>query len=582
MKKRLLVAITTLSLLITIISTVCFGASTTRSILKGSIEDINYNDETITILDYDGKTHTIDILPSTRIEVEEVQQAIYDLYFGQEVDVILEGDEAKKVIAYPEEDPGRNGYIMPGSRFRTGRILFLTEDTIEIKGKDDREKYRITPYTTIYKNGGIININQVKEGDKVVLTFDDIYRSEVSTIRVQDQEEHITGVLRGKIYSVDERKEQLHLMSPYTYKEGRGWIPYGNHVVELKVEDNNLYNGGEEIDLKDLNKFRNKEIYVAFDSSYGKLSVAKLQVKNGASRMYQSPIENIEYGTGKMIVDKNLIHFNPGTIVIEDDRLVDVLNINRYKDVFVNTDIVKGSPIANLVAIEGTSMLEDRLDGTKISIYRGKIEDIFEYEVEIGKINYRLDYQKLTEDNKWVEQDDSQRFGLTDDTLIYDSELNERIPANYFIKSRFIDLNDIEDEELRDRVEDNFYKNKAAYFVVRESDFGKELLAMNITPHINKYRYRIKMDYSVIGEIREIDYDENNITFTEVKNYNTLNDRWENGSDETIELDQAVILLNDLPIPQDKLYTIRPGTKAYIIKNKQSSHDTGYVILLEN
>ena len=54
------------------------------------------------------------------------------------------------------------------------------------------------------------------------------------------------------------------------------------------------------------------------------MNISKLQIKNGSSRMYESTVEDIEYGTGKMIVNRNLIHFNPGTIVIKDNRLVDV------------------------------------------------------------------------------------------------------------------------------------------------------------------------------------------------------------------------------------------------------------------
>ncbi|HSH35036.1 hypothetical protein, partial [Schnuerera sp.] len=232
--------------------------------------------------------------------------------------------------------------------------------------------------------------------------------------------------------------------------------------------------------------------------------------------------------------------------------------------------------------IGGTSLLDDRIDGTKISIYRGNVEDIYQYKVKIGKINYRLDHLKLTENNRWKQLKKSETFDLTEDTLIYDSQLKEYIPANYFISSRYINLKDIKDTTLRKRVENNFYKNRTAYFVVRESTFGKELLALNLTPHINEYRQNVNMNYSTIGEIKEIDYDDGSITFTKIKNYNTLNKRWENTSDERVDINEAVILLNDLPIPEDKLYLLRQGAQAYIMKNKDSSIDKGYVILIED
>ncbi len=550
--------------------------------LTGTIEGLNFKENKITILDYNGKRHTVKILPSTIIEIEGVWKEIYDLFFGQEVDITLEKNTVKKVVGYPEEDPERDGYIMPGTRFRTGTILFLSENQIEIKEKTGRSKYRLTPATIVIKNGGSVGINQVKVGDKVVLTFDDIYSTEASTIRVQDEEKHIEGILKGKINLVDEKNKEILLKSPYIYKEGIGFIPYKDHQVKLKTNGGEFYVGGQNIKFKDLKKYMNKETYIAFDKAYGTMNIAKLQIKEGSSKMYQASIEDIEYGTGKMIVNKNLIHFNPGTIVIKDNRLVDVLNIDRYKDVFVNADTIKGKPTANFVAIEGTSILDDRIDNTKIAIYRGKIEDIYEYGVKIGKINYRFDHLKLKDDNKWVELNDSERFELTEDTLIYDSQLKKSIPASYFISSRYINLNDIKDKTLRDRVKDNFYKNKTAYFVVKESAFGRELLALNITPHINEYRQNVKMDYSTIGEVKEIDYDKGTITFTKVKNFNTLNNRWENSADEVVDINQGVMLLNDTPIPLDKLYILRKGTLGYIIKNKQSSIDQGYVILLED
>lgn len=574
--------LTLLIILLLNINLISLGASSPQRILEGTIEVLNYKDNNITLLDYSGKRHNIKIYPSTKIEIEGVERDIYQLYFGQEIDVVLENNRAKKIIAYIEEDPERDGYIMAGSRFRTGDILFLSQNTIEIKGKTGREKYRLTPDTNLTKNGGPLEINQMKIGDKVVLTFDDIYSTEVSNIIIQDEEKHISGILRGKIHSVDERKKEIHLKSPYIYKVGIGWTAYPDHVVRLKTEGDQLYNGGTPISLRELNKLKDKETYIAFHSGFGNLNIAKLQVKNGSSRMYQATVEDIEYGTGKMVVDKNLIHFNLGTIVIKDNRLVDVLNIDRAKDVFVNTDIIKGKPTANFVAIEGTSLLENRIDNTKISIYRGKIEDIFEYGIKIGKINYRLDHLKLTENNKWKELKDSETFDLTEDTLIYDSQLKKHVDPSYFISSRYINLNDIKDITLRNRVKNNFYKNKTAYFVVKESAFGRELLALNITPHINIYRPNINMDYSTIGEIKEIDYERSTIAITKVKNFNNLNNRWENGRDEILDIKSGVILLNDLPIPEDKIYALRKGTKAYIVKTKTSSLDTGYVILLED
>ena len=573
--------LTLILLIILLIANISYAAPTTTTTIKGTIESLNYKQNQITILDYNGKRHTVKILPSTIISIEGVWKDIYDLHFGQEVDAILEKDQAKKITAYPEDDPERDGYIMPGSRFRTGSILSISQNEIEIKGKSGRERYRLSPATNIIKNGGSVGLFQVKVGDRVVLNFDDIYSTEVTTLRVQDGEKHISGILKGKIDLVDERNKEVLLKSPYIYKEGK-WQSYHNHNIKLKTQGDQLYNEGSPLALRELKNYRNQEAYIAFDEGYGTMNISKLQIRKGSSKMYQATVEDIEYGTGKMIVNRNLIHFNPGTIVTKDNRLVDVLNIDKSKDVFVNADTIKGVPTANFVSIEGTSLLEDRIDHTKLIVYRGKIEDIYEYGIKIGKLNYRLDHLKLMEDNKWKDIKESETFELSEDTLIYDSQIKKTIPASYFISSRYINFKDIEDRTLRERLRDNYYKNKTAYFVVKESPFGKELLALNLTPHINQYRQNINLDHSTIGEIKDIDIERDSIKFTKVKNFNTLNNRWENSSDQTISIDTATILLNDVPIPQDKLYLIPKRSKAYIVKNKTSSKDMGYVILLED
>jgi len=553
-----------------------------EKVLKGSIEKFDYKNNILTVLDYSGKIHYVNVTASTTVEIEGEYFNIEDLYYGQEVDIFLIGNKAERIIAYAETDPERYGYIIPGSRFVTGEVLFLKEDSIEIKNEGKKEKYRITSSTKIIKGGEPVSVIRIKEGDKVLLTFNDIYSSEVDTIRVQDSEEAITGLMRGKIRLVDERKEEIHIYSPYIYKEGNTWMPYGEYMVKLKITDNNLYNGGRRIKLSDLAEYKDREVYIAYSSKYGRLNVSKLQVKSGSLRVYESFIDDIEYGSGRMIVDKSIIHFNEGTIVVKDNKLVDVLNMEGNKKVKINAEYKNGMLYASIVAIEGSSILDKRLDDTKIAIYRGKISNIHDYEIEIGKLINKTNYMKLTEDGIWREEKDSARFSVTEDTLIYDSQLKEEIPVNSLLNTRYFDLNSIKNSALRNRLQNKFYKDKTAYFIVRESSFGKELLALNITPHISSYVSGLGNGYLTMGKIEDINYDEYKMALADVKNYNTLNRRWEYTLDETLDISQAVILYNDVPIPLSRIYTLRKGLTAYVVKYKQTSRDVGYVILIED
>lgn len=547
--------------------------------ISGTIESLNFKENTLTILDYDGKTHLIKVDLNTKLEISGLKKQLTDFYFGQEVDLEHQNKVATKIIGYIEEDPDRDGYIMAGSRFKRGEVLFISKTGIELKTNGIREKYRITPNTTYEKRSTTISINQIKEGDKVLLTFDSIYTSEVATVKVEDEEQIISGVLRGRIELVDERNKEVLVKLPYIYKEGT-WLQPTRYTLKLKTTGDNLYNGSQKITLKELQSFKGREVYIAYDESFGRMNIAKLTVKKGLAQGYQGKLSSIQYNLGQMVVDNNLIYFNEGTIVIKDNRIVDSLNINKNNEVTATIDSVNGRKNTSLLSMT-TNILDNRIDDTTIAIYRGKIEDIYDYEIKIGKLNYRLDYLKLKA-QKWEEVKDSQRFDLSEDTLIYDSELKETIDPSYFISSRFINLTDIKNQTLRDRIKNNYYKNKDAYFVVREGEYGKELLAINLTPHRWMYSQYVKLNYSTQGEIKEIDYDNSTITMTKVKNYNTLNNRWENASDEVLDIKKSVMLLNDLPLPTDRLYTLRPGAKVYTIKEKISSLNESYVLLIED
>ncbi len=150
--------------------------------------------------------------------------------------------------------------------------------------------------------------------------------------------------------------------------------------------------------------------------------------------------------------------------------------------------------------------------------------------------------------------------------------------------SRYIDLINIKDKELRDRIEKDYYKNRPAYLVAKQTPpYGKEVLAINLVPQdLNKYNETIKLDHSTLGEIKEIDEAKNTITLTNRRDYNNLTGRWEYNQDETLSLNKAIILVNDKPLPPlEELYKLKIGSKAYIVKHNDSSVDIPYILLIE-
>lgn len=539
--------------------------------IEGTIEVIDIVNRQITILDWDDNLHTIDLPKEIKVT---------DLYFGQEVIATVRDRNTVKIQLIEEDDPTRDGYIIPNTRFRVGTVLFATNQDIEILTTKSREKYKIDPFsTTLYKKGMVAELRQLKEGDRVLLTFNDPYSSTVSEIKIEDEEKHIEGVLKGKIEMVDERNKEVIISQPKVLNQGvwTGTV----QKTQIKLGTGSIYEGGKKLTLSDLQKRKGLEAYVAYENAFGKQSVGKMLIKAGSSMEYNDLLQNIDYGNGQMIVDSNMFFFHDGTIVVKDNRLVDSLNLNKYQDIYLVSDFKNGMKQASVVSIEGTTLLEDRIDGSRLLVYKGKIEDVLDYKLILGN-NFKLDKTILTTAG-FVSNPSSEEMIFTEDTLVYDSELKKNIPTKSFLDSKYIDLIDIKDKSLRDRIQKDYYKNKPAYVVARETELGKEVLSINLVPQeTNSYNQLVRMDYSTLGEIKNIDQGTKTIELTKVTNYNTLTKRWEKGTDETLDLTQAIVLVNDKPIPLEEIYKIRKTSKAYLVKQKQTSRSTTYIILIED
>lgn len=315
---------------------VLYGEINTKkeSTLEGTIREINLKDREITVWDFNDRHHRFKLDPY--IDMDE-------LYFEQEVAITTKGGQVIKITAFNHIDPERDGYIIPGSRFRVGTLLSISKDEIQIQTQNGRERFQIDPmYTTIYRRNQRIELFQVKEGDRVLLTFDDIYSPQVGEIKVEDEEKHIGGLIKGKIQLVDERNKEILISEPYELYQGQ-WVPSSKSNQKIKLGTGSIYEGGRKTTLQSLNKRKGEEAYIAYENSYGTMNISKMLLKSGSSMEYKNKIQDIDYGTGQMVVDTNSFNYHEGTIVIKDNRLVDPLNLNLNQNIYLVSDYRYGS-----------------------------------------------------------------------------------------------------------------------------------------------------------------------------------------------------------------------------------------------
>ncbi len=555
------------------------------STIEGFIDLVDYNNNRLMVVDFIDQKHMLQVEDITQIQINGKSVAFKDLFYGQEVLVTLQQGKVTAIEGLLEEDPNLHGYIPPGSRVKVGDILSITSLSVELRTEEGREIYRIVPATQVTRNGKVANLFEVKTGDRVMLTFDDIYSADISEIRAEDSERHITGLYRGTIESVSERNKEMILNTVTSYDNG-AWKKHADQKVKLKVEDN-LYKGANKITLSELANAKGQEVYVAVESSYGTEKAAKLQVREGSVQLFESKITSLEFGKSQLIVNNNIVGFHAGTIVVENNRLVDIMNLKNQRTVYVAADTNRGARNAALITMEYDGMLKDRIDGTRLVVYRGKIESLGEYSITIARLAYQLDYLKL-QDNQWVEVERPRKFTMSEDTYVYESSLKKEIEAAYLLNSRFVNPDNIKDPTLRSRVKNNYYINKTAYVVVKETTLSdnqtiEEVLSINLTPNLTNYSRFVNTDHAAIAEVASVDIDADELKLGNIRHWNTLNKRWETTSaSESVDIDKAVILINDRPIKRDELYLIKARAKAYLIKNKNvSTGDDAYVVIIE-
>lgn len=552
--------------------------------IEGFIDYIDRDNYQLSLSDFDDRVHLLTGDASTEVNINGKPAAFKDLVYGLEAVLDIRNSKIVSIEGYLEEDPNLHGYIPPGSRTKVGTVLYINGMEVALNTSEGVERYEITSFTQVVRSGKAAKLIEIKRGDRIILSFDDIYSSEISSIRVEDDERHITALYRGTIEQVNERNQEI-LLDKVEVLKNNVWVANADSKVKLKAGEG-IYVGGNKITLKELANNRGKEAYAAVESSFGVEKAVKLLLKEGGSQMFTNKISSIQYGTGRMVVSNNSINFHEGTIVIQNNRLLDTLNLEAAQSVFLTADFSNSQRTAAVVSIDYDGMLDDRIDGSRLVVYRGKIDAIGDYKVTIGRLAYQLDYLQL-QNNKWVEVNRPVSVSMTDTTYVYDSELEKEVDALAFLDSQYIDPARIQDANLRNRIRNKHYLGKTAYFIVREYGEGaskaQELLAINLTPHHKFYTNRVNTDHGAIGQVQSVDLDKAEITIGSLRYWNALSNRWVAAAGtDPISIDKAVILLNDEPLSRDEIYKIKNNANVYLIKNKDvSTQDDAYILIIE-
>jgi len=205
-----------------------------REVIEGFIDYIDTENNRLIVVDFDDKRHLLQGEVFTTVKVNGEDATFKDLFNGQEVNVSLVGKQIKEIAGFLDIDPTQHGYIRPGSRTKVGKVVSISQNAVEINTEGKIEKYKITTNTEVLRGGGRANLFEIKEGDRVLLTFDDIYTVEIASIQVENSEKHITALYRGTLEYINVKLGEVLLNNISVYENGK-WNSHSDQKIKLKV-----------------------------------------------------------------------------------------------------------------------------------------------------------------------------------------------------------------------------------------------------------------------------------------------------------------------------------------------------------
>ncbi len=171
----------------------------------------------------------------------------------------------------------------------------------------------------ITKGGIAVTKNALKEGDSVKLFFDDIYSDDISKMEVEGIERLIQKVYKGKLGSVNEKKQMITLYEP-RYLKNEDWESVDGYTKDFTLSNEaEICLGNLEVNLDNLERdHKDDTVYVVVEDSYGETVTSKVTIKSGGENIYSDNIRTLNDALGSMELDNRInMNITKGTIVLK-------------------------------------------------------------------------------------------------------------------------------------------------------------------------------------------------------------------------------------------------------------------------
>lgn len=500
-------------------------------------------DDLLVIESYEGEFY---YLPLSSTVIYTIDGYIVDktnFIPGMEMYVKLRGTNVVSVEGYSTSNLG---YIPSGSKIKTGRVAKINRNQLVLKlATGDEETFFIMPHTITLKNGQSVNIDTLYEGDKVKLFFDEYDTNIVSRINIEGDSVKVRGLYKGKLNIADRHSNKITLADVHQLKNGA--FKQLSPSITLPYNSNSpLYVGGYSIPHDNLKFYSGKTVYLAMKDFFGKEQVEKMVVQNQYETTYSDKIVDINWFTEDFELKNNKnISFNDGTIVIKNDRIVDIYSLNAQSDVFVVADGRGLSSSADVIYV-----LNEDINNSNIGehyIYAGRMDQIVEDRLWLKDFF-------LLDENEWQSFKGEKELFFDNDTHIYDLTNDKKISVKEFYSGSYAV------DESSDYAKEHNLRDWHSY-IYTDGDRISAIMVQEKMDSLLKQR-------TTNGLISSVDYNDLvgwEISLTNARDWSSIHSKWmEKNADLEINLEEALLIKDGRQIEPHEL---KLGDRVYLVRN---------------
>ncbi|WP_028308094.1 hypothetical protein [Desulfitibacter alkalitolerans] len=394
------------------------------NVRQGTVEGylLDRGSDFVLLEEYNGILYKLPVHEKAQLLIDNRPVLLADFLPGIEVYAQVRDGKVQFLEGYSTVNLG---YIAPGSKVRTGIVARIDRDQIQVSlATGDQETYFASPVTLVQKKGVRVPLDVLYVGDRIKLYFDEAESRVASRIVIEGDSIRIKNIYKGTLNSSNRFSNSISLEDAQVFRNG-SWQRHNNYMSLPYSVDIPLYIGGFKIPITNLSFYNGTTVYMVTRDFFNTERIDRMLLKNRHEAFYNGKIQDINWYTQAFELGNNKnFSFNDSTIVVKNERIVDMYSLSSQADAFVISDGFGDSRLASLVYILNEDINNSNMGSHHL--YAGRLDMVVE---DLVRIN---DFFVLNK-NQWEGFDQEKELFYDNDTSLYNMEAREFIsPAEFY------------------------------------------------------------------------------------------------------------------------------------------------------